>query len=202
MEYGNWSELQKIIPSTSIPEPVENTYVFQKNEFCYIPNVSWTQTGIYEGYIPTEAQFIDSLKKQIYAKQGARLLYCKLTIVKTMIGINMGRAYYKVDCIAEKLVVQSDLFGIDDIALAIIIAVVVAGVVIITFALLYPAIIYRLAGVPPEDVDKYNDAQAKLWDQLIKFANSLVALVAVAVVGFGVFAVYTGRSKRQNGRGR
>lgn len=196
VEYGNWSELQSIIPSTSIPEVVDKTYVFQKNEFCYIPNATWTQTGIYQGYIPSEIDFIESLKKQVYEKQGANLLYCKLTIVKTLLGINMGRAYYKIDFNVENLVIQSDLFGIDDIVLAIVVVALVSGAVALTFLLLYPSIIYRLLGIPPEEVDAYNTAQAKAWDQLIKFANSLVALVAVVVVGFGAFTIYSGRSKK------
>lgn len=163
---------------------------------------TWSCSGLLSNQIPTEMQVVEAFRKQ-FAENGLALLYCRLTMTKTFLGTQWGRRYYKIDCLVEDCVFQA---GATYQTLTIIALVLV--IAFLTFGLFLACgginILYKIMGMSPDEVSKYNDANAKLWGALTGFVNSIVALVGFTVAGFGAYIIFSSRrkEKKTNDKGR
>lgn len=152
-----------------------------------------------EDRVPSEVAFVNAFRDSV-SKQGGTLLYCECTLTKTFAywGDGGNWAFYNVSVQMNRVVIQAHGFAmLTAIAIIIVAVFVTTGTVLIVFSLTAPSILYKILGISPEDVNKYNDAQVKLWEALTKWLWAAVGLVGVAVVGMGLYTILATRRREK-----
>ena len=166
---------------------VDSNYQFQKGEMGKIVDHIFQQTvSITTDMKQAEIDFTNAYKKTL-ASKGATVKYIRVSSMTQPIAIpydplspydsGIPMYAYEIKFQVEECHFVGDPCVIDDI---VVIALIIAGLTL-SFMLLYPAIVYKLAGavigkdISPSDAFLYNIAQ---------LASPFMIIVVIAVIAY------------------
>lgn len=154
-------------------DQVSTAYEFKKGEWGRIIDLTFHAT------IPEAVQ--QGLTEEVFTQRFIQEMSKKGATVK-YISVSMTYEFYihlRYKFTINECIFVGDPFVIDDL---IIIIIIIAGL-ILSFELLYPAIVYKLAGVNPQEAIEFNLA-------------SLFAPLTL-LLGLGIFLYFTASRRKK-----